>query len=162
MPRGSYRTIGMMAAGLFFLVLASGMPAAQETEEQEWPKQIDLDQATILIYQPQIEGFEGDILSSRAAVSVTAASQEEPAFGVIWMDARVTTDRNTRMVEILDVKVTRVRFPEASDDRQKQLAQIVENERAGAALAEDEAQGRPLIRGGRTLSPGVANTQVES
>ena len=41
------------------------------------------------------------------------------------------------------------------------VSKILENERAAAALAEDEAQGRPLIRGGRTLSPGVANTQAE-
>jgi limonene 1,2-monooxygenase len=39
------------------------------------------------------------------------------------------------------------------------VSKILEHERAAAAMAEDEAQGRPLIRGGRTLNPGVANTQ---
>ena len=41
------------------------------------------------------------------------------------------------------------------------VSKILENERAAAAMAEDEAQGRPLIRGGRTLSTGVANTPRE-
>ena len=41
------------------------------------------------------------------------------------------------------------------------VSKILENERAAAALAADEAQGRPLIRGGRHLTPGVANTQRE-
>ena len=32
------------------------------------------------------------------------------------------------------------------------------NERALAAAIEDEAQGRPVIRSGRRLTPGVSNT----
>ena len=41
------------------------------------------------------------------------------------------------------------------------VSKILENERAAAAMAEDEAQGRPFVRGGRALTPGVANTQRE-
>ena len=37
---------------------------------------------------------------------------------------------------------------------------IQENERAAAAMEEDEAQGRP-VPGGRRLTPGVGNTQRE-
>ena len=40
-------------------------------------------------------------------------------------------------------------------------SKISENERALAAAMEDEAQGRPVIRSGRRLTPGVANTQQE-
>jgi hypothetical protein len=39
-------------------------------------------------------------------------------------------------------------------------SKIHENERAAAAMEEDEAKGRPII-GGRRLTPGVANTQRE-
>ena len=38
------------------------------------------------------------------------------------------------------------------------VSKILENERAAAAMAEDEAQGRPIMRGGRSLTPGVAKT----
>ena len=41
------------------------------------------------------------------------------------------------------------------------VSKILENERAAAAMAEDEAQGRPFVRGGRALTPGVVNTQRE-
>ena len=41
-------------------------------------------------------------------------------------------------------------------------SKIRENERALAAAEEDEAKGRPVLRGGRRLTPGVANTQQES
>ena len=37
-------------------------------------------------------------------------------------------------------------------------SKIRENERAMAAAAEDEAAGRPVLRGGRRLTPGVAST----
>jgi limonene 1,2-monooxygenase len=39
-------------------------------------------------------------------------------------------------------------------------SKIRENARAAAAMAEDEAQGRP-VPGGRSLTPGVANTQQD-
>jgi len=39
---------------------------------------------------------------------------------------------------------------------------IRENERALAAAIEDESLGRPVLRGGRRLTPGVADTQQES
>lgn len=38
-------------------------------------------------------------------------------------------------------------------------SKIRDNERAVAAIGEDEAQGRTVIRGGLNLSPGVGNTQ---
>jgi len=41
------------------------------------------------------------------------------------------------------------------------VSKILENERAAAAMAEDEAQGRPIMRGGRSLIPGVAKTDGE-
>ena len=40
-------------------------------------------------------------------------------------------------------------------------SKIRENERAAAAMQEDVAQGRTIIRGGRRLTPGVAKTQQE-
>ncbi|MDA0364543.1 MAG: LLM class flavin-dependent oxidoreductase [Chloroflexi bacterium] len=41
-------------------------------------------------------------------------------------------------------------------------SKIRENERALAAAEEDEALGRPVLRGGRRLTPGVANIQPDN
>ena len=41
------------------------------------------------------------------------------------------------------------------------VSKILENQRAAAAMAEDEARGRPIIRGGRPFTQVVANTQRE-
>ena len=109
------------------LLLSSGPLAAQD-EAAAWPRQIEAPAAKILIYQPQLETFKGDRLTGRAAVSVTPNGKTEPTFGAMWIDARVSTDRDTRMVEILDAKVENVRFPEATTEQEDKFKRLVETE----------------------------------
>ena len=114
-------------AGLIVVLAGAGATAFAENES-DWPREISRPGATIVIYQPQVDSFLGDELSSRAAVSVKIEAQEEPVFGAVWMTSRVTTDRDTRMVEILDTRVDRVRFPDAKPEREQQLADLLEAE----------------------------------
>lgn len=95
----------------------------------QWPKDIlAKDGTNITLYQPQPESFVGDKLSARAAVSVTPASKE-PIFGAIWMDTRVATDRTTRIISMVDVKVTNVKFPQAVDSvSMKKFKTLLETE----------------------------------
>ena len=108
-----------------FISISAGIVLA---DEGDWPIQIDAPNAKIVIYQPQLETFEDNHLTGRTAVAVTKTGETEPKFGAVWIDARVATDRDTRMVDILDAKVTRVKFAEATDSQQNQLAKIIENE----------------------------------
>jgi len=103
--------------------------APQDDAEDGWPRQIDDERATIIIYQPEVETFEGNTLSSRAAVSVTGKDQgDTPVFGVVWTDARINTDRETRMVDIIDITVTNVRFPDSTAAQEQALIDILEEE----------------------------------
>ena len=77
----------------------------------EWPREIDAPEAKIIVYQPQLETFKKDKLTARSAVSVKKKGEIEPVFGVVWFAARVSTDRDARMVTILDAEVTNVKFP---------------------------------------------------
>ncbi|MEK6783625.1 MAG: hypothetical protein AABY93_18120 [Bacteroidota bacterium] len=96
--------------------------------QDQWPRDIEAKQARITLYQPQPEVFSGDKLSARAAVSVTQTSQE-PIFGAVWMDARVATDRNKRIVSLVDLKVTNVKFPQAVDSvNMRKLKNLLETE----------------------------------
>ena len=47
-------------------------------EEQGWPLEIDSANATIVVFQPQLETFEGNRLTGRTAVSVTKKGKTEP------------------------------------------------------------------------------------
>ncbi len=102
--------------------------AAAQDGENPWPIQIDDPRATIVIFQPQPESFENNIVTARAALSVTETGKTEPVFGVMWTSARLETDRDTRTARILDVEVTAVRFPQSTPEREQALAQIIESE----------------------------------
>ncbi len=108
------------------LLLSGGALAAQD--DGGWPREIDAPAVKILIYQPQPETFMGDRLTGRAAVSVTPNGETEPVFGAMWINARVSTDRDTRMVDILDAKVENVRFPDATTEQEDEFKRLVETE----------------------------------
>ena len=82
-------------------------------QNDEWPQVIELDEAKIVVYQPQPESFEDDHLSGRAAVSVTMAGEENPVFGAIWFEAKVVCDRVERMCAFEELAVPVIRFPES-------------------------------------------------
>ena len=118
----------ILKLGTVIFALLSGQTALVAQEEQNWPREIDAAEVKIAIFQPQVETFSGDRLTARSAVSVTPAGQTEPTFGAMWMDARVATDRDNRTVDILDVKIDNVRFPEATPEQQSRFIRIVETE----------------------------------
>jgi len=108
------------------LLLAAGTVSA---EELGWPVEIDAEGGwTVTLYQPQVDGLDGNDLQSRAAVSVVGPGVPEPVFGAVWISARLDVDRAARLVLIESVKVPDVRFPEASEEGKEQLAKLLERE----------------------------------
>ncbi|UCE58424.1 MAG: hypothetical protein JSU63_13390 [Phycisphaerales bacterium] len=95
---------------------AAWSAASAQVATLEWPLEIDVPTAKIVIYQPQLESFEGNKLTARAAVAVTKADTAEPVFGAVWFAARVETDRDARTVTCLQVDVTDAKFPEANPE----------------------------------------------
>ncbi len=112
------------------LVLAgplTGPVTAQE--DDDWPREFTTEaNARVVVFQPQLDSLEGNRLSGRSAVSVTLDGADRPVFGAVWFDARIETDRDERVVEILDVQVPRVRFAEATPEQERQLAALLEKE----------------------------------
>jgi hypothetical protein len=96
--------------------------------EEDWPREIIVPEAKIIIYQPQLESFKDDKLTARAAVSVMKTGMSEPVFGAVWIAARVSTDRNTRIVKPLEVRVTKSKFPESDSSKASKFAGILERE----------------------------------
>jgi hypothetical protein len=87
----------------------------------QWPLHLDTSSGQTTVYQPQLTSFDGDKLTARAAVSVIPPGQTDPTFGAIWMESRVATDRVARTVQILDITVTKVRFPDAAGPTEQAL-----------------------------------------
>ena len=112
------RGVGLVAV---IALAAGGGPA---WADEEWPREIDTEMGLVVLYQPQLDSLEGDLLYGRAAVSVTPGEQDTPFFGAAWLEARIETDLDTRTVTLHDVKVPRVRFADASDEQQQQLSEL--------------------------------------
>jgi hypothetical protein len=101
---------------------------AQTGNTAPWPREIKLATATVIVYQPQPEKFDGNSLQGRVAVSVQTQAMPEPVFGAVWLSAILETDLDERTAMIKSVKVLRIHFPEQTEEKAKNLAALLAQE----------------------------------
>src|SRR5215813_248379 len=106
-----------------FVVLATlasiGSAQAQGNGAQPadpWPRQFKLSNATALVYQPQVDSWENNMLNFRAVVSITPNGAKQEILGVIWATARTQVNRVSRIVVLEDIKLTKSNFPTLPDN----------------------------------------------
>src|SRR5882672_7015559 len=92
---------------------SAGPPEGQELPK--WPKQIPSGDDTIVIYQPQVEKWEGNTLEARAAVAVESKAAPQPTLGVIWLSAQTEVDKEQSLVALTNVQIPKSSFPSAPD-----------------------------------------------
>lgn len=119
--------IGLLAGGNRATALQD-QPDDATADQLAWPHEIIVPRTRIVMYQPQLETFSGNILTARAAVSVTPTEAEEPIFGAVWFQARVETDRDQRTISLLDIDVRNARFPSADPAKVQQLSEVLTEE----------------------------------
>jgi hypothetical protein len=118
----------LILAGVFVFITALGGRAIAQTAPpatSKWPVQVQTSNAQVTIFQPQLDDFQGDQLSARAAVSVQINGQQAPVFGAVWLQSRVATDRVARTVQILDTTITRDRFPDSDPATEQAMTDAV-------------------------------------
>jgi len=120
----------------FVLSLMAFVDSAALAEVISWPQQLTGENgAVVLIYQPQVESFSGNSIEARAAVSVkSAATENAPVFGAIWIQAKIDVNRDTRTAVIRDVDVGDIRFADASAEQLQDLTGFIENQIEGASF----------------------------
>lgn len=144
------QTLASLALAVFILSCIASTRAADEG----WPRRYHHPQGTVVMYQPQLETFKDDRLTARAAVSVQKKGWKDPVFGVVWLQARVATDRDTRMATIEDPIINDAKFPSAKPEQINQVKDILNTEIQGKSqtisldqlltaldLAEKEREG---------------------
>jgi len=119
-----------MFSGLSSMLLVLLVVGQVSAAEKSWPRRLVHPQGTLVIYQPQVESFKDDKLVARAAFMAVKKGVKQPIFGVVWFQARVMTDRETRMVNIEEVKVTDAKFPDAKPEQVEKLKKFVEEQMA--------------------------------
>ena len=108
-----------------YLLFASTGAWAQTLE---WPRDIDLKSGVLTMYEPQVDTLKDDILSFRAAVAYKDSNGSEPVFGAGWFKSRVEIDRETRLVHIVHLEVTDMRFPEGSEHVKGELNDYIKSD----------------------------------
>jgi hypothetical protein len=133
--------------------------AALHAQDYTWPRQIPISGGavgTIVLYQPQAEKLTGNELTARGAIALKVAGKADPIFGAMWMTATVDVDRDSGMVWFHNLRVTRVRWPDATAEQQTRFTQYVEQDfptaglrttvaRLQASLASAEAEARHTV-----------------
>ena len=122
------RTLSVAATITLFGLLYPLTVFSQDEDVNPWPKEITIPQGKVIIYQPQSETLDGNKLDGRAAVSIEENGSEGPVFGAIWFTARLETDRADRTATLVDVSVTRTRFPERDEEKAEKLKTLLETE----------------------------------
>jgi hypothetical protein len=138
-----------LAALAALALLVTGAPA--RAADSGWPRQFDSPIGPFVIYQPQPEDLEGDLLACRAAFSLEKSAEAGPIFGVVWFTEHIQVDRDSSTVMRRDLDVTKVRLPgitPAEADRYE-------------ALIESEATRWDLSGSLDELKAGLAATEKE-
>ena len=101
---------------------AAPAPASQASRPDAWPRQLPFGEGSLVVYQPQVESWEGNQIQLRAAVAARSAAGEAEHYGVIWATARTDVNRELRQVALTDLQLTRSSFPGVPDDGAAYLA----------------------------------------
>ncbi|MGT2510248.1 carbohydrate-binding family V/XII [Cupriavidus basilensis] len=142
--------------------LAPGLPQAQAASPPKAaapltrPRDFDAASQHIEIYQPQVEQWDGDRLSGRAAVAV-GAKDGAPTYGVAHFAARADIDKASGLVQMRDIRITSVEVPTNPDGADQVRAALVGRlPKAGMTVPLDELQASYAVSQQQAKSPGVA------
>jgi hypothetical protein len=122
------KALSTTATIILFGLLYPLTALSQEEGADPWPKEIAVSQGTVVVYQPQPETLDGNKLDGRAAVAIEENGSDGPVFGAIWFTARLETDRTERTATLVDVTVTRTRFPDRDEEKAEKLKTLLETE----------------------------------
>jgi len=118
----------------------SNAPSAQkaavkkeQAAEASWPRTMTSGADTFLIYQPQVEKWEGNKIELYSAVEVKSGTGQDATskYGVVWYNARTEVDKVNRLVTLDQVQLVQVKFPVAQD-KEAELAALLQKRFPGA------------------------------
>ncbi len=111
-----------------YLLIALVFCAAAQAPATDWPRDVQGPQGTITLFKPQIDDFNNDHLSARAAVSVTPTDGSGQIFGALWLDCRVRTDQPGGTVMVENATVREIKFPNGTNPQTAAVRSTLESE----------------------------------
>lgn len=142
----------LSAAGVAFAQDPAPAPAndAQDPAsrgELQWPRIIEDGDTTFTIYQPQIDTFDAAILEARAAVQVETrvGDKKQTTYGVIWIKANTSIDKEARLVQLDDIQIVKANFPTAGDKADQYLEVFRRNVEQGRVVSLDRIEANLAV-----------------
>jgi hypothetical protein len=106
-------------------------PSAQKPKTQSnrssdsgWPRTFTSGPDTFVMYQPQVDEWDGDRIDLYAAVEFKAGKDSSTKYGVVWFQARTEVDKLNRLVTLDQAQLTKVKFPVAPDKEPELMAPL--------------------------------------
>lgn len=103
-----------------------------EPSESGWPRTFISGVDLFTIYPPQVDGWNENSIDLYCAVELKTREENAAKYGVVWFQARTEVDKVNRLVTLDQAKVTKVKFPVASD-KEATLTALLESKLPGAA-----------------------------
>ena len=120
------------AVMLVFMFICSSMSA-----ETAWPLSMVYENMKIQIFKPEIESFDTDKLSFRAALMVEEGNDN--VFGSVWSEASLQINKTSRTVTIVKASVSDLRFPDGyAASKESGLIRTIEKNLASASFKMDD------------------------
>lgn len=162
MKQALHKVMGILLAGSAALWLpGSAAAAAAPTgtdntataaigNEAPWPRTVAAPNATLTVYAPQLEAWDGVKLGGRLAVQAQVG--KEPAqthYGILLLNARTLTDKGTRVVTIGQAQIEKADFPSATPADAKAWADAIARDLGGksSTIALDRLEVQLAIAG---------------
>ncbi len=101
-------------AATFALLPASPLRAAGPARTL-WPWAVRTSEATVTLYQPQVDRWADDVLEGRAAVAAVKRGEKEPTYGVVWLRSRTAPGGLPGEVTLKEIAFAKASFPWESD-----------------------------------------------
>nr|WP_315596605.1 carbohydrate-binding family V/XII [uncultured Cupriavidus sp.] len=114
--------------------------AAQKLTPLSWPRNFEVSGEHVELYQPEIEKWEGNRMSGRAAVAV-GAKDGTPTYGVARFSAQADIDKPSALVQLSNIEIDSVDVPTRPDAADKiRQALIAQVSPKGLTVPLDELQ----------------------
>ena len=104
---------------------------AAPTSDSGWPRTVVNGADTFVIYQPQVDKWEGNRIDLYSAVELKTGKDSPAKYGVIWFNARTEVDKINRLVTLDQPQLTKVKFPVAPD-KEPELTALLQKKLPGA------------------------------
>jgi hypothetical protein len=118
------KLIAASSVALAALIVFATYPAAQTAGAPagaaalpafQWPRDVSISNAALLIYQPQVNSWVDNKIDLRAAMAIKPTGATEETFGVVFVTARTQVDKVSRMVVFENMQITKLDFPTLPD-----------------------------------------------